>query len=60
MIGWENGVPSATPVRLQKLPAARLRMITSTIRMSTLRTSTLVSSIWRTKCVGTPSFSRKP
>ena len=60
MIGCENGVPSAMPVRLQKLPAARFRTITSTSRISTRRTSTLVSSIWRRKCVATPSRSSMP
>ena len=53
-----SAVPSGTPYFLEKLPAATLRTMTSTITMSAFRTSTVVSSMTRTRCVRTPFFAR--
>ena len=51
-------VPSGRPRRLDRLPAAMLRTITSRGTMLTRLTSVSRSDSSSTKCVGTPSFSR--
>ena len=54
MVGIFSTVPSGTPRRLVKLPAATLRMMTSSGTISTFFTSVSRSDNSSTKWVGTP------